>query len=190
MSTCPLFHLSIRPLVHSSTRLLVHSSTRLLVNPSVCQLVNLLTRHLVNLCSMPCNRLRRLIVSIRVFSAVAHARVYSIIFFFCLFFSKKFNIMSALSAHQSLTLPQKIDSREGWFWCKKCCYVNANKLDIYSNEPPFVSVFGLFAAKCTAICRKTQCVLMLNSGWNGAKCSAFCCKTQGKMVLNAVQNGA
>jgi len=27
--------------------------------------------------------------------------------------------MSALSVHQSLTLPQKIDSREGWFQCKK-----------------------------------------------------------------------
>ena len=80
---------------------------------STCPLVYLLTRQLVNLCSMPSNRLRRLIVSIRVFSAVAHARVYSIIF--CLVFSKKFNIMSALSAHQSLTLPQKIDSREGWF---------------------------------------------------------------------------
>ena len=34
---------------------------------------------------------------------------------FCLFFSKKFNIMSALFVHQSLTLPQKIDSREGCF---------------------------------------------------------------------------
>ena len=154
MSTCPLFHLSTLPLFHLSTRLLVNLST--------CQLVYLLTRQLVNLCSMPCNRLRRLIVNIRVFSAVAHARVYSIIFF-CLVFSKKFNIVSALSAHQSLTLPQKIDSREGWFWCKMCCYVNANKLDIYSNEPPFVPDFGLFSAKCTAICRKTQCVLMLNA---------------------------
>ena len=35
---------------------------------------------------------------------------------FCLVFSKEFNIMSALSAHQPPTLPQKIDSREGWFW--------------------------------------------------------------------------
>ncbi len=33
----------------------------------------------------------------------------------CLVFSKKFNIMSALSAHQPLNLSQKIDSREGLF---------------------------------------------------------------------------
>ena len=38
---------------------------------------------------------------------------------FRLVFSRKFNIISALFVHQSLTLPQKIDSREGWFWCKK-----------------------------------------------------------------------
>ncbi len=34
---------------------------------------------------------------------------------FCLFFSKKFNTMSAIFVHQPLTLPQKIDSREGLF---------------------------------------------------------------------------
>ena len=33
----------------------------------------------------------------------------------CQLFSKKFNIMSALFIHQSRTLPQKIDSREGLF---------------------------------------------------------------------------
>ena len=33
----------------------------------------------------------------------------------CQLFSGKFNIISALSGHQSLTLPQKIDSREGLF---------------------------------------------------------------------------
>ena len=37
---------------------------------------------------------------------------------FCLVFSKKFNIMSALSVHQPLTLSQIIDSREGLFRCK------------------------------------------------------------------------
>ena len=35
--------------------------------------------------------------------------------FFCLVFGRIFNIMSALFFHQSPTLPQKIDSREGWF---------------------------------------------------------------------------
>ena len=33
----------------------------------------------------------------------------------CQLFSVNFNIMSALSAHQPPTLPQKIDSREGLF---------------------------------------------------------------------------
>ena len=34
---------------------------------------------------------------------------------FCTIFRSNFNIMSALSAHQLLTLPQKIDSRDGLF---------------------------------------------------------------------------
>jgi len=46
--------------------------------------------------------------------AVAHPRVFTESLF-CLVFSKKFNIISALFVHQSLTLPQKIDSREGLF---------------------------------------------------------------------------
>ena len=32
-----------------------------------------------------------------------------------------------------------------------------------------------FAAKRSVICRKTQCVLMLNAVRFGAKCSAFWC---------------
>ena len=36
----------------------------------------------------------------------------------CQLFSKKFNTMSALFIHQLLTLPQKIDSREGLFRCQ------------------------------------------------------------------------
>ena len=54
------------------------------------------------------------VVSVRVFCAVAHARVCGTISF-CLVFSKKFNMISALFVHQSLTLPQNIDSREGLF---------------------------------------------------------------------------
>ena len=34
---------------------------------------------------------------------------------FCQLFRNKFNIMSTLFIHQALTLPQKIDSREGLF---------------------------------------------------------------------------
>lgn len=56
------------------------------------------------------------VVSVRAFRTVAHAREHGIIIFFvCLVFSKKFNILSAHFVHQSLTLPQKIDSRESWF---------------------------------------------------------------------------
>ena len=57
-------------------------------------------------------------VSVRVIRVVAYARVCSIIVF-CLVFSKNFNIVSVLSAHQLPTTPQKIDSRGGLFWCKK-----------------------------------------------------------------------
>ena len=34
---------------------------------------------------------------------------------FCLLFSKNFNILSAFSDNQPSILPQKIDSREGFF---------------------------------------------------------------------------
>ena len=63
-------------------------------------------------------------------------------------------------------------------------------MNIYVSKPPFTSFLGVFIAKSTVICRKTQCVLVLNATRFGAKCSAFWCKMQGKMVLNAVQKGA
>ena len=69
----------------------------------------------------------------------------------CQLFSKKFNIMSAVFIHQSFTLPQKIDSREGLFWCKKGLVVIAGKMNIYLGKPLIVPNFGLFAAKCIAI---------------------------------------
>ena len=54
------------------------------------------------------------VASACVFLAVAHSRVFTASLF-CLVFSHKFNIISALFVHQSLTLPQKTDSREGLF---------------------------------------------------------------------------
>jgi len=54
------------------------------------------------------------VASLHAFRAVAHSRVLAA-HLFCMVFGQKFNIMSALSAQQSLTLPQKIDSREGLF---------------------------------------------------------------------------
>ena len=55
--------------------------------------------------------------------AVVNIRAFRLRFLFartrhnllCLVFGKNFNTMSALFVHQSLTLPQKNDSREGWF---------------------------------------------------------------------------
>ena len=58
------------------------------------------------------------VVSVRIFRAVAIC-VHTTELLFCIVFSKNFNIMSALSAHQLSTTPQKIDSRGGLFWCKK-----------------------------------------------------------------------
>ena len=72
---------------------------------------------------------------------------------FCLFFSKKFNTKSALFIHQPLTSPQKIDSREGWFWCKKGVTCECSKMNFYLKQPPFAPDFGLFSAKYSAICR-------------------------------------
>ena len=54
------------------------------------------------------------VASVHVFRAVVHSRLFTANLF-CLVSGKDFNIMSALFAHQSLTLPQKIDSREGLF---------------------------------------------------------------------------
>ena len=54
------------------------------------------------------------VVSVSVFLAVAHSRLFTESLF-CLVFSKEINIISALFVHQSLTLPQKTDSREGLF---------------------------------------------------------------------------
>ena len=59
--------------------------------------------------------------------------------------------MSAVFIHQSFTLSQKIDSREGWFRCQTGLVVSAGKMNIYSGKPLIVPIFGLFAAKCIAI---------------------------------------
>ena len=94
---------------------------------------------------------------------------------FCLVFSKKINMISTLFVHQSLTLPQKIDSREGLFWCKKGLARQCGKMNLYSKELVFAPTFGRFAAKWCVICGKTQCVLVLNALRFGAKRKAKCC---------------
>ena len=112
--------------------------------------------------------------SVHVFRAVTHSRV-SAINLFCLVFSEKFNIMSALFVHQSLTLPQKIDSRGGLFWCKKRSACACGKMNFYLNWPPLTPVFGWFIAKWSAFWCKTRCNMPLNAVRFGAKCSAICC---------------
>jgi len=54
------------------------------------------------------------VASLHVFCAADHLQMFTANSF-CLVFSDKFNIMSAFVVHQSPTLPQKIDSREGLF---------------------------------------------------------------------------
>jgi len=65
-------------------------------------------------------------------------------------FSKNFNTKSAVFIHQPPTLPQKFDSREGLFRCKKGLHVNVGKMNIYLKQPPFAPVLGLFTAECGA----------------------------------------
>ena len=71
--------------------------------------------------------------------------------------------MSALFIHQPAPLPQKIDSRGGWFRCKKGLAYKHNKMNFYLKTPPSAPDFGLFAAKCQVKWCKTQCVLMQNA---------------------------
>ena len=66
------------------------------------------------------------------------------------YFRQKFNTKRALFLHQSPTLPQKIDSREGWFWCKRGLAYEYDKMNFYLKKTAFAPVFGLFAAKRTA----------------------------------------
>ena len=69
---------------------------------------------------------------------------------FCKPFSKKFNTKSGLFIDQLLTLPQKIDSREGLSWCKMGWVCECGKMNFYLKKPPFAPVIGLFTAKCSA----------------------------------------
>ena len=76
--------------------------------------------------------------------------------------------MSALFVHQPPTLPQKIDSREGLFWCKK-----GGSCTCRQNE--FLFKLTATSTHFWAICGKMQCVLPLNAVQYGAKRSAFWC---------------
>ena len=58
--------------------------------------------------------------------------------------------MSALFAHQSSALSQKIDSREDLLWCKKGVVCECGIMNIYLSRPSLTPILGLFAAKCSA----------------------------------------
>ena len=94
---------------------------------------------------------------------------------FCLVFSNKFNTISAFFIHQPPTLPQKIDSREGLFWCKKGLVCEYDKMNFYLKTPPSAPDLGLFAAKCKVKWCKMKCVLVLNAVRFAAKWGAFWC---------------
>ena len=144
-STRPLIYLfphqlvlpSTRPLINSSSHQLVLPSTRPPVNSSSLQLILPSTHPLVNSSS---RQLVPLSTSILVLSSIR----------FCLLFSNNFNIMSALVIHQTPTRPQKIDSREGWFWYKKGLVINAIKMNTHCIKPHLAPYFGLLGAKCSA----------------------------------------
>ena len=96
------------------------------------------------------NRCLSAVVNVRVSVPLSmRVRMYR---FFCLFFSVKFNIKSAFFPHQLPTLPQKIDSREGLFRCKKGVVLGCGRMNIYYNKPSFAPTFGPFLAKCGALC--------------------------------------
>ena len=59
--------------------------------------------------------------------------------------------MSAIFSHQPPTRPQKSNSREGLFGCKKGAVVDADKMNTHCIKPQFAADFGLFAAKCESI---------------------------------------
>ena len=123
--------------------------------------------------SMTCNCLRWPSQAY-IFSFVTHSRLFTANLF-CLVFGKKFNIMSALIVHQSLTLPQKIDSRGGLFWCKKGSASACGKMNFYLNKLPFATVSVSFGANWSAFWCWIECDMVLNARCFGAKRSAFWC---------------
>ena len=51
----------------------------------------------------------------------------------CQLFGMDFNIKRALFVHQPSNLAQKIDSREGLFWCQKGAIVHSGRMYFYLN---------------------------------------------------------
>jgi len=63
-------------------------------------------------------------------------------------------------------------------------------MNIYLNKPLFAPIWGLFAAKCSAIWYKMQCNMVQNAVRFGAKWKAFWCKMEGVLVQNGRRFGA
>ena len=139
-STHPLINSPSHQLVLSSTHPSVNSSSHQLVPPSTRTPFNSHSRQLVISSTRPTinSPFHQLVLP-------STRRLEK-----CLFFSIKFNIVGTLVTHQAPIRPQKNDSREGWFWCKKGLVVNASKMNTHCIKPNWAPDFGPFAAKCSA----------------------------------------
>ena len=122
-----LTNLSTHKLINTQTYKLINSQTHNPINSQTYKLTSSSTHKLINSQAHQLINLKS-----------------------CQLFSVIFNILSALFVHPSSTLLQIIDSREGWFWCKKGWVVNASKMNIYFKDPPFAPYFGQFTAKFSA----------------------------------------
>ena len=76
--------------------------------------------------------------------------------------------MSTLSVHQSLTLPQKIDSRGGFVLVQK-------EVSLCMRQNEFLFKLTATNTRFWVIYSKMKCVLVQNAVQYAAKRSAICC---------------
>ena len=94
---------------------------------------------------------------------------------FCNVFTAFFNIYECPFRSPIATLPAKNRFSRRLVLMPKGVNMRMRQMNIYYTEPPFAPYFGLFAAKCSAIWYKTQCILVLNAMRFAAKRNAFWC---------------
>ena len=82
---------------------------------------------------------------------------------FCLVFGKKFNIISALSVHQSLTLSQKNRFSRRFVLVQKGGSRACSQSEYLFKDIAINTRFWAF-------CGKMKCILVLNAVQNAAKC--------------------
>ncbi len=101
-------------------------------------------------------------VSVRFLCAVAHTRVRATIAHVQFSARNLIHRLPFLRTNRPPRRKKSILAKVG-FDAKKGFVVNATKMYFYLIAPLFAPVFGLFVAKCSAICGKTQCILVLNT---------------------------